>query len=256
MATATKPQESPLQGIEITSPDQIEYLNLLVYGEFGIGKTYLCGTAQDHPETSPILLLDIEGGTVTLRHRPDIEVVQVRSLDQLVKIHEQLRVNNNGHYRTVIIDSLSELADLDMREVMRKMLQSRPDRDPDVADKREWGIVRTHMRKIVRAFKDLPMNTIMTALLLQDKDDITGKTTFYPSLSGKMKTEIPGFFDVVGHMSSRVDGEEVTRSIQFLKTDKVTAKDRTSSFGHILYNPTIPMMWDLLHNNAKGTNSK
>lgn len=243
---------SPLKGVEITSPDKIEFLNMLVYGEFGVGKTFLCGTAQDHKMTGPILLLDIEGGTVTLRKRPDIEVVQVRNLDQLVKIHEQLRVNNDGHYKTVIIDSLTELADLDMREVMRKMLQARPDRDPDVADKREWGIVRTHVRKIVRAFKDLPMNTLMTALLLKDKDDITGHSTFYPSLSGKMKTEIPGFFDVVGYMSSRINGEETIRSIQFLKTDKVTAKDRTSSFGNKLDNPTIPMMWNLLHSDGKG----
>jgi phage nucleotide-binding protein len=245
--------ESPLAEFDVTTPDQIEYLNLLVYGEFGVGKTYLCGTAQDHPMTSPILLLDVEGGTVTLRRRKDIHVVQLRSLRQIEKLHEKLRVNNNGYYKTVVIDSLTELADLDMREVMRKMYRDRPDRDPDVADKREWGIVRTHMRRIVRAFKDLPMNTIMTALLLQDKDDITGKTTFYPSLSGKMRTEVPGFFDVVGYMSSQIKEEETIRRIQFLKTEKVTAKDRTSSFGAYLENPTVPMMFEMLHNtNEKG----
>ena len=88
--------------------------------------------------------------------------------------------------------------------------------------------------------------------LLQDKDDVTGRSTFYPSLSGKLKTEVPGFFDVVGYMSSRINGEETIRSIQFLKTEKVTAKDRTSSFGSMLENPTIPMMWDLLHSDEKG----
>lgn len=245
MATATK-AKSPLAD-DVTTPDTIEYLNMLVYGEPGVGKTFFCGTAQDHPMTSPILFLDVEGGTVTLRKRKDVDVIQLRGLDQIQKIHEQLRVNNDGYYKTVIIDSLTELADLDMREVMRKMLRDRPDRDPDVADKREWGIVRTHVRRIVRAFKDLPMNTIMTALLLQDQDDITGKKTFYPSLSGKLRTEVPGFFDVVGYMSSHVEGKDTIRQIQFLKTDKVTAKDRTSSFGNLLTNPTVPMMWELLH---------
>lgn len=237
---------------EVTSPDAIEYLNMLVYGEPGVGKTFLCGTAQDHPMTSPILFLDVEGGTVTLRKRKDVDVIQLRSLEQLSDIHENLRVNNDSYYKTVIIDSLSEMADLDMREVMKKMMRDARDRgkerDPDVPDKREWGIVRTHTRRIVRAFKDLPMNTIMTALLLQDKDDLTGATTFYPSLSGKLKQEIPGFFDVVGYMSSQVNREETLRTIQFLKTKKVTAKDRTSSFGAYLDNPTIPMMWELLHN--------
>lgn len=232
---------------QVTSPDKIEFLNFLIYGEPGVGKTFLCGTAQDHKLTAPILFLDVEGGTVTLRHRKDLDVIQLRSLDQIKKVHEDLRVNNDGYYKTVIIDSLSELADLDMREVMRQMLQKRPDRDPDVADKREWGIVRTHMRRIVRAFKDLPMNTIMTALLIKDKDDTTGAVTYYPQLSGKLKAEVPGFFDVVGFMQSTVKGEEVTRTVQFQKSEKVTAKDRTSSFGPILYNPTIPEMIELLH---------
>jgi phage nucleotide-binding protein len=193
------------------------------------------------------LLLDIEGGTVTLRKQKDIDVEQVRSIDQIVEIHNDLRVNNNGYYKSVAIDSLSELADLDMRDVMRQMLQRQPGRDADVADKREWGIVRTHMRRIVRAFKDLEMNTFMTALSMKDKDDVTGAVTFYPALAGKLRTEIPGFFDVVGYMYARTDGEGVTRRIQFQKSEKVTAKDRTDSFGQWQDNVMIPDLMELLH---------
>lgn len=245
---------NPLVNHEVTAPEDIEWINALFYGEPGVGKTRLCGTAADHPKTAPVIFLDCEGGTVTLRGKK-VDVIQVRSMDDIVKVHNDLRVNNAGFYKTCVIDSLSELADLDMRTVMADMIQRTKsqgkERDPDVADKREWGIVRTHMRRIVRAFRDLEMNTLFTALLNIDKDDVTGKTTFYPAMSGKLKGEVPGFVDIVGYMRVATNGEEVTRKIQFAKTDKVTAKDRTATLGNTMDDPTIPMMWDLLHPKPK-----
>lgn len=235
------------------SPDQIEYLNLLVYGEPGAGKTYLAGTAQDHPKTSPMLVLDVEGGTTTLRKRPDVDVIQVRSIQQIIDVHNKLLTDNNGYYKTVVIDSLTELQKLDMHDIMQELVQRRPDRDPDVPDVREWGKTGTHMRKIVRHFRDLPMNTILTALMDPYKDS-TGSVVFYPNLPGKMRTELAGFFDVVGYLYTRPDEEqeEITRIIQFTGTQKVVAKDRTGVLGHFMENPTIPAMFDLIHPNAKG----
>jgi len=237
----------------VISPDQIEFLNLLVYGEPGVGKTYLAGTAQDHTKTAPVLLLDVEGGTTTLRHRPDIDVVQVRSMVQVVEVHNKLKVENNGYYKTVIIDSLTELQKLDMSDIMKELVSRRPDRDPDVPDVREWGKTGTHMRNIVRAFRDLPMNTILTALVDASKDS-TGTVTLYPNLPGKMKTELAGFFDVVGYLYTRPDEEqeEITRIIQFTGTQKIIAKDRTGCLGHWMENATIPAMFDIIHSNNKG----
>lgn len=238
----------------VMSPDQIGFLNLLVFGEPGAGKTYLSGTAQDHPKTSPVLILDVEGGTVTLRERPDIDVVQVRSIEQIVEIHYKLYQENNGYYKTVVIDSLTELQKLDMSDIMRELVQRRPDRDPDVPDVREWGKTGNHMRKIVRGFRDLPMNTILTALVDPYKDS-SGKVVLYPNLPGKMRTELAGFFDVVGYLYTRPsdEGEDIDRIIQFTGTQNLIAKDRTASLGHYMENPTIPAMFDLIHStNDKG----
>lgn len=246
MAVAAK---SPLSD-EVTSPDALSYLNMLVFGMPGAGKTYLAGTAQDHPMTSPVLLLDVEGGTITLRDRKDIDVIQVRSPEDVSRIHNSLRTENNGYYKTVVIDSLSELQDVDLAAIMRRMVQSRPDRDPDIPDQREWGQSRVHMRKIVRYFRDLPMNTIFTALVYENKDPQTGQVTLHPNLPGKLRIEVPGFLDVVGYLYTTIDGEEVTRTIQFQQTRKVIVKDRTSAFGRKMDNPTIPAMWDLLHPEA------
>lgn len=237
----------------VMSPDQIEFLNLLVYGEPGAGKTYLAGTAQDHPKTSPMLVLDVEGGTTTLRHRSDIDVIQVRSMQQVIDIHNKLYVENNGYYKTVVIDSLTELQKLDMFDIMKELTDRRPDRDPDVPDVREWGKTGVHMRTIVRAFRDLPMNTILTALADPQKDS-TGVVTLYPSVPGKMRTELAGFFDVVGYLYTNPGEEEGTiqRIIQVVGTQRVIAKDRTATLGLYLQDPSIPQMFDLIHGNGKG----
>lgn len=240
-----------MTGIEIVSPASLDYLNALFYGEPGAGKTFLCGTAQDHPMTSPVLVLDIEGGTTTLHERKDIDVIQVRSIQQIKQIHDQLSASNDGYYKTVVVDSLTELQKLDMQGIMREVVSRRPDLDPDVPSVREWGITGEHVRKIVRYYRDLKMNTIFTALMEQDKDD-TGAVTMYPSISPKrLRTEVPGFLDIVGYIYTETGETGIQRRIQFVQTKKVRAKDRTAKLGEMLENPTIPDMWNLIHPKEK-----
>ncbi len=241
---------------DVRSPDSIGYLNFLMYGHAGSGKTYLGGTAQNHPKTRPMLILDVEGGTTTLREHKDIDVIQVRSPQQVKEIHDELRENNNGHYKTVMIDSLTELQKLDMRSIMLEVIQKRPDQDVDVPSMREWGKSSEHIRRIVRAFRDLEMNTIFTALMVDYKDEKTGQVTFYPSVPGKLKAEVPGFLDVVGYLHVDIEEGEVIRTIQFAQTAKIIAKDRTGALGDKLVNPTIPQMFDLIYPTSNGAKSK
>lgn len=236
---------------EVHPPDTLAYLNLLVYGHPGSGKTFLGGTAEDHPLTAPVLFLDVEGGTITIRKRKDIDVIQVRSPEHVKEIHDKLREDNNGYYKTVVIDSLTELQKLDMRSIMLDVVQKRPDQDIDVPSQREWGKSNEHIRRIVRAFRDLEMNTIFTALMHELKDDKTGQVTYYPSVPGKLRAEVPGFLDIVGYLYTTINGEDISRTIQFTQTQRVIAKDRTSSLGDRMENPTIPMMFDLIHPNDK-----
>lgn len=230
--------------------ESIKHLNLLIYGEPGAGKTYLGGTAQDHEDTQPALVLDVEGGTVTLRRRADIDVIQIRKMSQIEGVHNELKKRKMPHYKTVIIDSLTELQKLDMRTVMQEQYNRKPDStDLYVPSQREWGKSGERVRMIVRAFRDLECNVICTCLLASDKDEKTGITTFFPSLPGKLRSEIPGFFDIVGYLRAVDQGGEIgiTRVVQFAKTEKVIAKDRTGTLDDIVHSPSIPLMWDTIH---------
>ncbi len=228
----------------------IKWLNVLVYGEPGAGKTFLIGTAQDHPDTRPTLVLDIDGGTVTLRDRKDIDVISIRSIAELEKTYQMLHNSIDPetgeiYYKTVAIDSITELQKLDMEDIMTELTSRRPDLDKDVPSQREWGKSANHMRKIVRAFRDLPCNTIMTALATTDKDD-HNVVTYYPSLPGKLRAEVPGFLDIVGYLYTISEDDELVRKLQVAKTRRIIAKDRTGRLGNVVENPSIPIMWELI----------
>lgn len=237
----------------------LKYLNLLVYGEPGAGKTYLGGSAQDHKDTSPLLIIDIEGGTTTLRHRQDIDVISARSVQEVKDAHNKLRMSIDPKtgtmiYKTVMLDSVTELQKLDMAEIMRLLHDSRPDLDPDIPSPREWGKSGIHMREIVRGFRDLPCNTIITALVSEEKDD-SNVITKYPSLPGKLRVEVPGFFDIVSYLYTVSENEEMIRKMQFTGTRRVIAKDRTSCLGDFVESPTIPKLWELIQaGEAKANN--
>jgi len=226
-----------------------------------VGKTHLLGTAADHKETSPLLIIDIDGGITTLRHRKDIDVIQVRSVNQLIGAYRDLydAIPSDGKkfpYGTVGIDTFSELQQLDLVEIMVAFAKINDKIDADVPDQRGYGKSGTHMRKLARAFRDLPCNVIFNCHSQSDRDN-NMRMIYQPKLVGKLRIDIPGFLDVVGYYRAEGTGELdtegnpiVNRFLQFQKTETTIAKDRTGAFDAIEMNPTIPILWEKL----KGTN--
>jgi hypothetical protein len=72
-------------------------------------------------------------------------------------------------------------------------------------------------------------------------------TEIFPSLPGKARNEIPGFMDVVGYYHTRQQGQALIRRVQFAKTNRVLAKDRTGLLGDAIDDPTFPQMFELIH---------
>jgi phage nucleotide-binding protein len=235
------------ESLQVQSPDEVvDWLNVLIYGDPGAGKTWLAGTAEDHPDTNPVLVLDVEGGVTTIRHRK-VDVIPVRSMPQVEKIYNKLYhsiENGRIYYRTVVLDSLTELADLDMRFIMKEAYERNPEKvDIDVPSQREWGKNRSHIRRIVRAFRDLPCHVIMTASVatLQEEGQ---PTRYFPGFAGKLRTEVPGFMDIVGYLYSENKTGVINRKLQVVGTRRVQAKDRTSTLGGSLENTTISEIWN------------
>jgi hypothetical protein len=235
-------------GLRIAAPGYFDWVNLLVYGEAGVGKTRLAGSASLVPEMCPVLLLDAEAGALSLAgDMRDVDVVRVTSAEQVDKIYGSLY--DSCPYKTVVVDSLSELQKQSMRGIMRAVVAKDSDRDPDIASVREWGKNSEQIRRIVRAFRDLPCNTIFTALTDESKDERTGITRLRPGLPGKLKGEVSGYVDIVLYMYQKEyltpSKERETKTLVLTQgTERQVAKDRSGTLPITIESPTMQTIFN------------
>lgn len=231
--------------------ESVEFINALVYGEPGAGKTYFIGSSEDCEAMTPALLLDIDGGAMTLRKRKGVDVIKVRKIKELEKISAELYADPD-YYKLVALDTLTEMQKMDMHDLMHAAAAQNSKLDPLIPDQANWGKSNERIRLVIRSFKDLPCHTIMTAHRAS-KQENDGSTYFYPALPGKLSYEVPGFFDIVGYLDSKsrvVNGEaEVSRTMQTVKTNKVQAKDRTGVLPAVINEPSIPLLWEMIFGN-------
>jgi hypothetical protein len=237
---------SIVERIGTHKPTASEWVSQFIYGEYGAGKTKYAGTAALCEYTTPCIILDVEGGMSTLVG-VDIEVKQVRSLDQVQAIQNELYQFNDGHFKCCIIDSASELSKLNMAGIMKAAYNKNPDKvDVDVPSPREYLKSLSQMRAIIRSFKDLPMHTIFTAHSREKVNERTNEVKIGMSLPGQQAMEIPGFTDIVGYLFVDEKGGQSVRKLQTQKTKRVYAKDRFDILGGEVFglteNPTVSLV--------------
>lgn len=224
-------------------------VNMLIYGDPGVGKTVLAGSASKVENMAPVLFIDVEGGTMSLRNKyPDVDVVRVSNWQDMTAIYNDI-ASSESKYKTIVIDSLTEIQKFSMYNIMRDLVNSDPDRDPDVPGIREWGKNAEQIRRFVRAFRDLPVNTIFTALAATDKDQKTGAVLSRPYLSGKLASEVAGFLDIVCFMYIRIVDGEVRRLMLTSSTDSCVAKDRSDSLPPVLEEPDMQTIHQIVTGN-------
>jgi len=232
--------------------EQKAYIKLLIYGEYGVGKTYLAGTSQDVPEMRNVINIDAEGGNKVLAYRGDIPTIKIRDYIQFNSIYEYLRAHcvfrDNGNvdmlkqteayfrqidvkkikqpqiYNTVIIDSISEVVRYCM--MMAKGINIENTKIDDFTPQTEWADrnkVTENIMLLIRKFRDLPMHVIFVSS--SKHNEKMGKYT--PNIEGQLGNDIQGFMDHVGYYVMNTDENNEEHRYLVLKPKvNIQAKNR------------------------------
>lgn len=210
----------------VRAGDRHMTFNMLIYGDAGVGKTHLAGSADDVPAMRKVLHLDCESGANTLRSAwPNVEVLQINNWAELTQVYHAIFAG--GHdYNTVIVDSLTELNDYCIDSVAAEARERKPESFDDVLEIRDWNKVATRMIRMIRMFRDLPLNTIFVAHMTEEQDKRSGRLLKQPLLSGQLKKKLPAIPDLVLYQYvAEVEGEQ-KRLLLTQKTETCVAKAR------------------------------
>jgi len=235
--------------------EKFRYLNILIHSPGGHGKTSFIATACDDPRTSPILVLDYEGGAALRFAKKDPKtytIRKVRNVKDLNDMYEYLATGKHP-YKSVSLDSLTELQKLGLWEFV---YGTTPDKtfkgnviEVKGAEIQHWGKSLNQMSMMMRYFRDLPMHTFFTALTQNLKDEVTGKITTTVALPGKQADEIPGIPDIVGYLGIAKTKDNPNQRVMLFQPDgKIVAKDRTDALGIMMEEPTVTKMLDAIWN--------
>lgn len=254
------------------------WLKLLVYAEYGVGKTFLAGTSVEVPAMRDVIMINAESGDLTLSCEDydfqSIDRIQAKDfrgvaraydflklhcqyrdaddVEKLTQLEEKLTgaplTGEPRRYRTVIIDSLSEVENYCMAQLLGVTDTVSLDEETAAAEWPEYKRNHNMVQRMVRSFRDLPMHVIMTCSRSFTQDE-TKKYLYGPAMTGKLSSQVQGFVDMVGYlvMGSSEGGEQPIRRLYVQPGARYAAKCRFSRFkGQYIENPSMKTIFEAI----------
>jgi hypothetical protein len=262
-----------------------KWIKILVYGQPGAGKTELLGSAVDCESMRDVLHINAEAGTLTLQESPRIQngslideipvtsFLQVAAIQEFLTAHCKHRDTNNldalrrlqsqvtgtpveeienpKKYRTVIMDTLSEIETYS-QYALQGLDQMALITDPnkiETLEFKEYNQNNIMTKMLIRGFRDLPIHFLCATHVGYVQDE-RKKFHYAPALTGKLATQVQGMFDLVGYLAvagSANDKGELDRAL-FIQPGEVNnarydAKNRLSRYRKAFWeNPTLEMI--------------
>jgi hypothetical protein len=207
-------------------------LKVMPFGDPGTSKTTWACTAQDHPEMSPVLVIDSDDGLLSVAARGDIAAEECKSLRDYETILGKIATGDQAfrEFKTIITDSGSDLLDKGLRAESGEMFERAQAKGKenrasvDDVHMKDYGTVTNRMKRLFDIARGLPKHVIITSLaarhypVVGTNNDGTDKLgpdpdSVHPAFTAKLGLGIRGLMDFVWYFyreTKKVDGKETT----------------------------------------------
>ena len=207
--------------------------NCLLVGESGVGKTPFVATLEDCERTSHCLLLDVDMGAMSVISNPRPSIVEIDSWKKVQEVYALLKGGNwdklaeitgdePKEFRSVIIDSGTEL-----EYMCRTALKVERGTVDVETTQPEYLIAQERMRRLYRAFRDLPMTFVMTAGVRELKDDVAGIVRHFPAFAPGLTKDLVRMTDLILFQDVKSEEKQWIHTLQTRLSQRIIARDRS-----------------------------
>lgn len=229
--------------------------NILIYGDSGSGKTRLAATAPK------VLMIDVnDKGHDSVRRDINPDYISVEYWQEINDIYWFLQEGDH-QYKSVAIDTISNLQNVCMDFVLGDEASRDASRDPDMPARQAWGKVGKLMRTQIINYRNLPMNVIFVAQLrlkqTGDEEDEMGEITYGPEVSPSIEKTLKAAVGTIGYLTKKevvvknkkkkTARREVRRRLLFGDSERYMSKDRNGVFPAHIDAPDLTDMLKLIY---------
>ncbi len=148
-------------------------------------------------------------------------------------------------YNTIIVDSLTEIE----RMAMDNFLGAGNEpgvidisEDVKVAEFKEYKQINNTLNRVMRALRDLPYNLLVVCGADYTQNEHK-QHIWNPAMTGKLSTQIQGYFDIVGYLVPGKQGDSLIRRLWIAPEGKWDAKCRRAALTESFFdNPTMQVI--------------
>ena len=234
--------------VRVEQIDDAWGLNMLLYGQSGVGKTTLAATANLSELGKPCLFLDVGAGTRSLPKAWNVDVFVPQTWSDFAEIYAYIGENLH-RWKTIVIDTISEAQQLNLQTITRNAGR-------DIARLDDYLLSTNQMIRMVTAFRSLAtmhgLNVIFIAHEREDKDETTGAILIRPDMTASVAKDVVKKVDAVGRLIVTTSGRE----LRFVSGPNAVGKFRQPPSAEpmptTILNPTMVELLDFYRKSVDG----